>query len=162
MKLGTSALFEDVRQLKPKTSKTLTPEEASAFLTRQQVVIGQMANLRPSHLVHRNYFWLLIDGPGILFEEFNYDDFFFPDPPKFDYITVSLMGSNFTFSDDQGRPAPYPLALSWINCGEIPESHKFWTQVGFLDPYLDHSTGTVQLLPWSGAIQIGVMGWNFA
>src|SRR5262249_16916006 len=144
MQFGKSQLFTGIQQVQPKSQRVLSAADADISLAQRQKARAAGATLQPCHLVHRNYLWLLVDGPGIVEKEFDYDDFFFPTPPKFEFLTVCLMGSNVTFADQQGRPAPFPQALTWINCGEIPLSHRFWIQLGFLDPFLDPGAGTVQ------------------
>jgi hypothetical protein len=95
-----------------------------------------------------------------VYEEHEFGDGSAP-APKFDLLTVSLMGWNAVFADGQGRPAPFPQAYVAVNAGEVPLSRKYWVQMGFLDPFLDPSSRTVQLLPWDAGLQIGFFGWRF-
>jgi hypothetical protein len=92
MQFGNVRLFNGGPQLKPKSRRTLTPADADAELAQRQSAAVATASFAACQLVHRNYFWLVLDGPGIIVHEYNYDDFFYPTPPNFDFPDIVFDG----------------------------------------------------------------------
>lgn len=142
------AAFSDARALEPLKRKTFTSAEKAAILvSKRQKASHSKRNIRPSQLVYRNYWWQLFEGPGVVYEEHEFDDGSGPDP-EFDFLTVCLMGWHGEFTDATGRPTPFPKEFASVFVGEFPLSRKYFVQIGFLN------------VPWTGSVQIGFYGWK--
>ncbi len=143
------------RKLKPLERRVLPFAGNCETLTTRQELASR--NIRPSQLVYRNYWWQIVDGPGIVEELHEFDDGSGPDP-DFDFLTASLMGWNAFFEESNGTPSPFPQWRMQCNVGEMPMSRQYWLNVGFVDPaFADGASGK----PWTAFVQIGFYGWKF-
>ena len=128
-----------------------------ADLDQQFQSVGHPAasGLKPTFLAHRNYFWLVLEGQGVIQEVREFDDGLHV---PFDFLTVELIGWNFTLDDQAGNPAPFPIYGVVCNAGEIPFSHKFSFSFGIMDEtWANGGPGK----PWRAFLGIGFNGWRY-
>ncbi|MEQ9409866.1 MAG: hypothetical protein RIK87_19170 [Fuerstiella sp.] len=142
------------RKLEPVSRRVLNADEFAEVQQQRQQQMESAGNVGPSVLVHRNYWWILVDGPGLIEEQHHFDD---GSGAELDFLTVSLMGWNVFFEDEGGKPAPFPQHRVHCQVGEIPMSHDWWFAAGWLDPaWIDGAPGK----PWWALIQVGFFGWK--